>query len=423
MNDFVFKNVLIINEYSMHEHNPLGITLSSIFSDWPESNLCELYRYQTPGLKIAGRRSFKLPPNSVPIDHIIRRIAHKQITAPQLDASFQISAKTALPLKQKLVLFVKYFAESMFVCRTNSRVFKEVQNFKPQVIYTNGESLVILKACCYFSIKLNIPVVLHYMDNWRETAYPQTGMLSVLNRLYLKNLQRLEHNMQRGLVVSPKMKDAYSMLNPQVKYSVLLNSVSDEFYNHVPMVHHSSKKIIFTYIGGLHLNRWESLLKLDSCIGELKKSGIAARLFIYTLDGDAAIFSARFDQDCTEFRNYLPHDQIIQAYSHADILVHVESFDEEVVQYTKYSLSTKIPECMAIGKPILCYAPAGLAVSEYIKDSRSGIAADNYNDLLKAAAILASDARLRGELGENGRTVARNEHTHQKALATLLECL
>lgn len=417
-----FKNVLIINDYSMFEHTPEGITLKSIFNNWPYDKLMEIYRYSTFKLPRSEPKikSFRLPPNMLPIDYIVRRLIRRVINEDSSTSTFQISSKERGSDITKM--FIKYFSDSVFVCNKNSSLYEAISRFGPQVIYTSGESLFTLKACLFFAREFNIPVVIHFMDNWRETLYPNSGVLKILNLLFNRTLDKVQDRMNNALVISPKMKEAYSLQYPDIKYRVLLNSLPDPLFQ--PNTQRmDNKTIIFSYVGGLHLNRWESLLDIEKSINELQKHGMKARLFIYTPQKDSCQFSHKFDANITVFKGYLPHDQIGIAYEDADILVHTESFEQQVIEYTKYSLSTKIPEYMATGKPILCYAPRLLAVSEYINNARAGIVVDNYDDLVRAVYDLVSNQEMRIELGQNGVKMVRDHHTHDKACEILLESL
>ncbi|MEQ6389257.1 glycosyltransferase [Bacillaceae bacterium S4-13-58] len=418
-----FKNILMISNYSMFEHSPLGITLRSIFKEWPDSQLFELYRYQTEKLnhKDIKIKSYKLPAKFLPLDNLIRKVSKKNIKYTNSETTFQVSEYDSVSIKQKIKSTIKYLSESMFVPNKGSEINRSLNQFKPQVIYTIGESLFALKASLYFSKKYNIPIVVHYMDNWRETLYPSKGNYKILSLLFLRNLKRVESRMKNGLVISPKMKEHYALINQNVKYNVLLNSVSG--VESISQNNHNGNEIIFTYVGGLHLNRWKSMLNVENCIYELNRKGIPSKLYIYTPEADKAQFSNKFNKNLTLFKGHLPHDKIHLAYNTASILLHVESFDKKVIQYTKYSLSTKIPECMSVGKPILCYAPTDIAVSEYINKTNSGIAVGNYNDLLEASKELACNKKLRAELGENGILTVKREHTYEKAHEILLNTL
>jgi hypothetical protein len=418
-----FKNILVISNYSIFEHSPLGITLRSIFKEWPENKVFEIYRHQTQDLnKNYNTKSFQLALKCLPIYNFIRMITKREKTYVNTNTTFQILRNDKLSTKRRIKYLLKYFSESIFVMNKKNKVYKELEQYKPEVIYTVGESLFTLKASLFFSKKFNIPIVIHYMDNWRETLYPNRGMLKFLNFLFSKKLNEVESRMKNGLVISPKMKEKYSLINQNVNYNVLLNSI-DNVQNNKEINNIEEDPIIFSYIGGLHLNRWESLLEIERCIGELNKIGISSKLFIYTPKVDEMKFLDKFNKKYTLFKGYLSHDKVNHAYNKASILVHIESFQEHVIRYTEYSLSTKIPECMSKGKPILCYAPKFLAVSEYINTTNSGIVVDNYNDLLKESINLAENRELRKELGQNGVLTAKKNHTYAKALEILLETL
>ncbi|WP_404322737.1 glycosyltransferase [Cytobacillus firmus] len=418
-----FKNILVISNYSIFENSPLGITLRSIFKEWPENKVFEIYRHQTQDLNNNfSIKSLQLPLKCLPIYNLIRIIGNRKEKYVNTKTTFQISKNDKLSTKRKIKYLLKYFSESIFVMNKKSKAYEELVQFKPEVIYTVGESLFTLKASLFFSKKFNIPIVIHYMDNWRETLYPNRGILKFLNLLFSKNLNEVENRMKNGLVISPKMKEKYSLINQNVNYNVLLNSI-DNVQNNKEKSNIEEDTVIFSYIGGLHLNRWESLLEIEKCIVELNKVGISSKLFIYTPNIDELQFLDKFNKKYTVFKGYLSHDKVSHAYNKASILVHIESFQKHVIRYTEYSLSTKIPECMSTGKPILCYAPKFLAVSDYINTTKSGIAVDNFNDLLKESINLAENRELRKELGQNGVLTANKNHTYDRALEILLETL
>lgn len=428
-NKIEFKKVLLISNYSISENTPVGITVRSLFNEWPDNKLFEIYRYETENL-IKDKKnifSFKLPVKFLPVDYFIRKAIKKEMVFTNTSKTFQIGNENKDKFSKSIKKFIKYFSESIFISRENSKINEELNKFKPEVLYTIGESLYSLKASLYFSKKYNIPIVVHYMDNWRETIYPNYGIVKILNILFKRTLRNVEKKMINGLVISPKMKEYYSKIDPNTNYKFLLNSVKEPSKiiepSNIEKNANQEREIVFIYIGGLHLDRWSSLLIIEKCISELKKSGIPSKLLIYTPKTDEVQFSKKFNEKITEFKGYITHEKVNEAYANASILLHVESFNENVMNYTTYSLSTKIPECMATGKPILCYAPVNLAVSEYINEKNVGHSVDNYEELLNISRKLALNSEYRYELGNNGINVVRENHTHQKALEIMLDTL
>jgi hypothetical protein len=113
----------------------------------------------------------------------------------------------------------------------------------------------------------------------------------------------------------------------------------------------------------------------------------------------------------------------------SDILLHVESFTDVQRQYTRLSLSTKIPQYLAAGRPILMYGPAEIAVTKYVAASAAGVIVDRngIKDLASAIASLTVSKELRERLGRTGWILARESHDSEavrhKCRTFLASCL
>jgi glycosyltransferase involved in cell wall biosynthesis len=96
----------------------------------------------------------------------------------------------------------------------------------------------------------------------------------------------------------------------------------------------------------------------------------------------------------------------------ANVLVHVESFGSAERQYTRLSVSTKIPQYMSAGRPILAYGPGDVASCQYVQDSSSGVVVGRQDrqDLTDALRRLCADADLRARLGRQGWLTAIDKH-------------
>ena len=62
-------------------------------------------------------------------------------------------------------------------------------------------------------------------------------------------------------------------------------------------------------------------------------------------------------------------EELIKTLNKADVLVFVESFAEEQIEKTRYSLSTKIPEYLSLKKPIFAVGPENISSMRYISDT------------------------------------------------------
>jgi glycosyltransferase involved in cell wall biosynthesis len=113
-------------------------------------------------------------------------------------------------------------------------------------------------------------------------------------------------------------------------------------------------------------------------------------------------------EGASEYGGSLNKEQLKERLNTSDILVFVESFDPEQIEKVKYSLSTKVPEYMSVGKPILAVGPDKVGSIEYLK----GVSLIITNPTLLNERILAflNDSQLKNELSKKARMKYLKKH-------------
>ena len=109
----------------------------------------------------------------------------------------------------------------------------------------------------------------------------------------------------------------------------------------------------------------------------------------------------------------------------ANVLVHVESFDETNRLLTRFSLSTKIPQYLMAARCVLAVGPAEAASIRYVADSGSGIAVSSEDQDVLCAELerILSNPALRRELAAQARQTAVRRHdaeTERKRFRTIV---
>jgi hypothetical protein len=79
-------------------------------------------------------------------------------------------------------------------------------------------------------------------------------------------------------------------------------------------------------------------------------------------------------------------------------------------------MSTKIPQYMATGRPILAYGPDEAASYRYINEQGCGIVvgSQEFSELLEASRRLSQSLDIRQELGLRGWEIAAQRHSAPK---------
>jgi glycosyltransferase involved in cell wall biosynthesis len=404
------KRVLLVNSQSLYENNSTSITLKSIISYFDTDSILEVYYYP-----INNYNDESLQINSIQLNRKTKllysiiakfykgKLKHG-VNNKIVNKEIQSGVSKLNKLKKIILALNDYMKIRM---KYNKKQIALIDEFKPDIIYTLGSSIFPLEISLYFSKRYSIPIVLHHMDNWRETAYIDSFLLKPCRNKLLKNINNVESVMECGMAISDEMAEYYSELSNN-KYVSLMNTVPKL---HINGQTKNEDEIHLVYAGGLHLNRWKALLEFEKVINKFNKEDKLVKLIIFTKQEDRQKYEHIFDKSLTKFYNYLPHNEVHRIYEMANILIHVESFDNELIKFTKYSLSTKIPEYMSSGRPIICYAPSELAVYKYIEKNTCGISVSSNEELYNGLELLLGNFELRKKMGENGKAVSAERHS------------
>ena len=107
-------------------------------------------------------------------------------------------------------------------------IIDSLDKFSPDIIYSLGADILPLKLSLYFSKRYNIPILLHYMDNWPETKYAHSILLKPFRKRLIRTLKKIQDENNVALVISEKMALAYNESFPLVSHYALMNSRSEE---------------------------------------------------------------------------------------------------------------------------------------------------------------------------------------------------
>lgn len=272
-----------------------------------------------------------------------------------------------------------------------------IKSFKPDVIYSLAADIKVLRICNRISTQLDIPIVLHNMDDFYNMKYGTSSIIRKIANYYLRKAYKEAYNHSRkSLAIGPKMRDEYSATF-EIPFDWVMNCVPNGFSlpNYQPK--ESIELIIFS--GGLHGGRAYIL----SLIAQYLESMNGIKMEVYTGKQDLITHKALFSKyQNSNVLEYVERDKMFDNLSRADILLHVESFDSKNIQYFRLSMSTKIPEYMAVGRPILCVGSDKLATVDFLKTNRLGHVINNVSELGDALMHM-TDKSYRKLLVNNAR--------------------
>lgn len=399
-----YPRVLIVNAQSIYKKNATGITLQSIWSEWDADCLLEIY--SDPMVMDESNHKFKsycISPNNV------IRLARGRV-AQSINSNIK-ATNTQQRSNNKIKSYLRQFA----VCELDSLAVKldestleAIRVFQPQAIYTLGASVSILRLVNKLSVQLNIPVIMHFMDNWAEhIQWEDNPLLSLYKSSLKKKMLACIKRCKLVVTISSSMAEAYHE-KFQKETLVLMNTVDISRFKGLTSI--DTGVIHFVYAGGLHLDRWKALREIALSIQQTNGKGI---LDIFTSKDNIELYRSGFETLPVAFYEAVPHERIDEVYQKADVLVHTEIESENLKGFFKYSISTKIPEYLATGKPILFYGPRDMKLFEYLLQNQVALTAGTKEELYECVKRLMSEENFT-EMCENAQCLAEKNHCASK---------
>lgn len=413
-----YPRVLVVNAEPFHQGTATGLTLCSLFKGWPRDRLATLYCSQVEPDPSYALFDWRLRLSDL---HTIHRLAApfvKRPDAAQTTGQSPGAVRSTGSLMSSCVWrrSVAYLRKKtaglslreLDTYRISEDVREAIRRFKPEVIYSMLNSNRILQLVIELSDSLRLPVVPHFMDDWPTTSYLSSPLRQPLRNAMTQRLRAILARSPQRLVIGEEMAAEYRRRYGG-NFVPFMCGVERDTINIKPSSRTACDCIRVVYVGALYLKRWLGLLDIRAALERLRDEDWPIECEIY---GQPLFWCEGKKLHCPPVMRWagsLSPAQVPRVLADADILLHVESFDPRCASYTRFSVSSKLPEYFAAGRPILAYGPADLASIRLVVESGAGlvVTARAEHDLVSALRQLAASSETRQRLGHKGIETAR----------------
>jgi hypothetical protein len=413
----IYPRVLLVNVEPISEQYATGITMGNLFRGWPLECIAQIYVDDSVPNNIVCKKSFKLNFEDLKMPGLIK---HKYRSIQKSKAvhvgreniayinnnDFYINGQIIRFFK-KIVLHILDFSSY----NISEELHEFIEKYKPDYIYSTLSCLKILKLVYKIQDEFHIPVIPHFMDDWINTLYRGPILDKLLNIQLKKITMHIISNAPLLFVIGDLMAIAYKKRYNR-DFLSFMNCIELVNYEKTEVTQKTNNfKLIYT--GSLHLNRWKPLLEIGETLDILNKEGILCSLDIYGNIQSSDIADKIMKISSLNYIGNISPIDILTHIKSADGALHIESFDENQIPYTRYSISTKIPEYLSVGQPIFAYGPKELASIKYIEENLCGTVVNVHdkNQLLSKLKDFVLNIDLRNELGKNAIQLANNNHS------------
>jgi glycosyltransferase involved in cell wall biosynthesis len=409
--------VLVVTNVPFTRAFSNGKTMSSLFEGWPKDALAQVYipfaTHIAPMFDVC-ERYWALGPTR------LRRVSRLSVDArPERSGeptpwrsglgaiaaalNFSSVARIGYPLRE-----IVYSNPLIW----RGREMEEVLAFQPDVIFTMVGSLSGLSMVNRLSSRLGIPIVPLITDDWIATEYTAAYGSRILRALLQGAFDEYLSRSPVCLVISRAMAAAYAVRYGRA-FRPFTQGVDAALYDPVPHVDDGRARLRLVYAGNIGLGRAKALEAVGTALRGLEQRGILGELVVYASLEQTRAFGDRLAKTpCVQVAGHATHAELPAIYRDADVLIHCESFDEEVTRYTALSLSTKLSEYLMAGRPILAFGPAHLSAMQHVSSSHGGVVVGTEDPAHLSVALerLLVDSEARRRLGRAGREFALEEH-------------
>ena len=398
-----------------------------LFQGWPKSRLAQIdYSNIQPGLDVCERywRLKKI--------NILKGLVGREINAAlpssketwlalgneneeaEYDDRPQIERRLSKLTPQLRTLIGEAILRLPTVLSTSTR--RWIDSFEPDLIYSNLGMGSMARLVVKISQMRNIPIMPHFFDDWVTTIYKDQFLGSVLRRSMFHWFDACLQRAPIRLTISDAMSQEYRKRYGG-RFETFMNAVELSPTQAIGQRQPARDMVRFLFIGSLAPDRWRPLRQIGEALWDLRSQGVDGELLIYTFPAHIKMYHSELTLlPVMRIMGTASPEEVPQLQRNADVLVHAESFDAHTRQYTKFSLSTKIPQYMMAGSCILAYGPGEVGSLRYLSENDTGLVVgkEDAHALRTAIARLITDAKLRQRLSENALAIAKERHEAEK---------
>lgn len=390
-----------------------GITMKNLLAAFPAEQKAEFYLdVQQPDFS-AAHHYFRVTDTQMvkaflgkKSRHIFTYCAQAQEASGGKKTSGQPKKIPTWLKKQKYNFTLKWLREQLWgTSPWGHRSLKRwIDEFSPDaVVYMVGESIFMDKLVLKTCHRLNVPLILYHGEAFRIIDLKTRHGLE---RAYYRRVEKLyeQLNRQAAMVLynCEMLRADYEAKYPRVgKPMVVYNSAACDQPAYEP-----GQNVTITYFGNLGVGRSDALLDVAEILGRIDP---ALRLEIY---GNALPEAAqRFhDTKNINYHGFVDAAALKQIVEKSDILLHVESFDPEIIPKLKYAFSTKIAQCLCAGRCFVSFAPTGTASSQYLNQAEGAILVSDEAQLEQLLRQLVENPQLRREYAQKAAATGKQNH-------------
>lgn len=409
--------ILIISHNAMNLDENNGRTLRNLFCNMPCEKMAHLY-FHTDKINAPFCDDFYRI-TDFDIKESILKFKRPGRVIKNLDDAVtsekQNSTYGKYSRKSPLVRLVRDFIWGIGTWKT--KTFKKwLREIAPNVVFFYGSDCVFSQRIARWIQKfLKIPMLIYWVDDFYLRSKRKAGLLSTINNYRYRNIAKKNIKSSLNVCITPMMASDYKK-EFGIEFNVLFNSSCLEHFASLPL----HKPLKMSYLGNISAGRYNSIIKIGQIIHD---NALPIDFSVYSSEFREEFLSKIYGHDGFVFKGKIPYEEVIKAMRESDLLLHVEDFSKANIDICRYSLSTKIADCLASNRCLLCYGPDEVASMHYLKESGAALVANSEEELYSLLFEICKDTSIINRTSKKGLDLWEKNHNMAVNCTVLLGLL
>ncbi len=282
-----------------------------------------------------------------------------------------------------------------------------LDKFHPECIFYNFSNHIFTQQIAlYVAERYGIPIITAIGDdfyfNGQKSLSPAYHLYRSIFKKLTKEILTREHS--GAVYVNDKIKDKYeSEFHVDGKTIYFNSTVERKSFKPI-----NREYPVITYFGNIRLGRNNSLLDIASALGSINPD---YKIEVYSGETDSNYYQALEDHPNVMYGGRIPYSQVQKRTAESDIVVVVEGFKQEDINFTRYSLSTKAADSLASGAAVLAYGPEDAGVIGYLISTQATASCTDKDKLEECLRKLITDIDLQKKNYDQAASIFQKNHT------------
>ena len=405
----MLPRVLIISTSTYRPDNQTRAA-DTYFHNWPKNNLIHLYSNSSEPTKGHSFSFFQITDYDM-VNKILKRkkkvgkiYYDEQINSYQNSPILKEKNKGVLSIFKKRS-WLRYYLRKLLWSKKRwltPELEKWVSDFSPELIYCGAsDDYFIMDISLFLSKKYNVPLIVTIGDDY---YFEKTGfLLKPYKRKYKKIFNEIMETDGFAVYISDKIANKYNSTFKKQGFPIYLNSD----INPAPY-----EKIVFefNYFGNVELGRHKALAYLGDL---LKTINCDYKINVYCPKVSNKIIRFLLKHNCF-VHGLLSYEQVKDKMNSGAFNIVASGFKKQNIEKTRYSLSTKISDCLASSGPIIAIGPNDDGAIDYLSHRKCAIIVNKQSSELSSLKVKLHDFKYLKQLSDKAKEVYKNEHDIEK---------